>query len=90
MQLLNTSDGCVADVVGLAVLEQRSVDLARAQNDTLNLLGLVNSSAVSIIRDNPLEVGVVGKFLKVRAGNRVTQQGLGEENNKGCSEELVI
>ena len=42
MQLLNTGDGGVADTVGLTVLDKSGVDLARAENNALDLLGLVD------------------------------------------------
>src|SRR3954462_4025082 len=41
VQLLYTGDSSVADTVGLTVLEKSSVDLARAENNALDLLGLV-------------------------------------------------
>ena len=82
VQLLNTGDGGVADALGLTVLSEGSVDLTRAQNDALNLLGLLNGGSVSVVRDDPLEVGVIGEGLDVRASNRVTEQSLGEEDDK--------
>jgi hypothetical protein len=64
VQLLNTGDGGVADVVGLTVLQEGSVDLTSAHDDALNLLGLVDSGAMSWVRDNPLEVRVISEFLQ--------------------------
>ena len=82
VELLDTSDGSVADVVSLAVLGQSGVDLARAEDHTLNLLGLIDGTAVGRVRDDPLEVRVTGERVEVRAGDRVTQERLGEEDNK--------
>ena len=63
VQLLNTSDGSVADTVGLTVLEESSVDLARAQDDTLNILGLIDLLAVGGVGDDPLEVRLASELL---------------------------
>lgn len=82
VQLLNAGDGGVADTVRLAVFREGSVHLARAEDHTLNLLGLVDRRAVTRIRDDPLEVRIAGELLDRRAGNRVTQERLGEEDDK--------
>lgn len=85
VQLLDTGDGGVADVVGVTVLGESGVDLARAEDHTLNLLGLIDGTAVGRVGDNPLEVRVTSEVLDVRAGDRVTQKRLREEDNKSCS-----
>lgn len=87
MQLLNTGDGSVGDLVGLAVLDQGSVDLSRAQDNTLDLLGGVDGGGV--IGDDPLEVGLAFQGLDVRAGKGVTQQRLGEEDDQRLAELAV-
>lgn len=84
MQLFDTGDGSVADAIGLTVLGESSVHLATANDHTLNLLGLVDGSAVGGIRDDPLEVAVTGELLDGRAGDRMTQERLGEEDNQSC------
>lgn len=84
VQLLHTSDSGVADAVGLTVLEQSGIDLSRADDHALDLLGRVDGSAVSRVADDPLEVGVIGESLNVRAGNRVAKQRLGEKDDKSC------
>jgi len=90
VQLLNTGDGSVADTVGLAVLAQSSVDLSGAQDDALDLLRSVDGlSGVSLIRDDPLEVGLAVQGLNVRAGKGVTQQRLGEEDDQRLAELAV-
>lgn len=83
VQLLNTSDGGVADALGLTVLDQSGVHLTRADDDSLNLLRLIDLVAVGRVRDDPLEVSVTGEFIEVRASKRVTEEGLGEEQNQG-------
>lgn len=83
VQLLNTSDGSVADAIGLTVLGQSGVHLTRADDDSLNLLRLIDLVAMGRVRDDPLEVRVTGEFLEVRASKRVTEEGLGEEHNQG-------
>lgn len=86
VELLNTGDGGVADALALTVLGQRGVHLTRAKDDTLDLLGLVNGGAVGRVGDDPLEVGVAGELLKRRAGNRVTQERLREEDHESYTE----
>ena len=73
MQLLNTSDGGVANAVGFAVLNKRGIYLTRAKNDTLNFLRLINGRSVTGVPDDPLEVRVIGELFKVRSSNGVTQ-----------------
>ena len=90
VQLLNTGDGSVADTVGLAVLAQSSVDLSGAQDDALDLLRSIDGfSGVSLIGDDPLEVGLAVQGLNVRAGKGVTQQRLGEEKDQRLAELAV-
>jgi hypothetical protein len=82
MKLLDTSDGSVADTICLTVLHQRSVNLSGAQNDTLDLLRLINRGAMGRVRDDPLEVGFASEVLNVGAGNRMTEKRLREEDYK--------
>lgn len=86
VQLLDTDDGSVADAVGLTVLDKGGVDLTRADDHALDLLGGVNGGAVGGVRDDPSEVRVIGEGLNVVARKRVTQQGLGEEDDKSCGQ----
>lgn len=86
VQLLDTGDGRVANAVGLAVLDERGVHLARADNHALDLLRCVDGVAVGRVADDPLEVRVVAESLDVRAGNRVTQQRLREEDDQSCTD----
>ena len=89
MQLLNTGDGGVADTLGITVLGEGSVDLARAQDNTLDLLRGLDGGTVSGIGDDPLEVRVTSEGIQIGAGNRVTQEGLGEEDNQSCKRENI-
>jgi len=82
VQLLDTGDGGVADVVRFTVLEQGGVHLTRAEDHTLDLLWLVDGAAVSGVGDDPLEVRVASELGELRASNGVTQQRLGEEHDQ--------
>lgn len=86
VQLFHPSDGGVADALSLAVLDKGSVDLARTDDDTLDLLGCVDGRAVGGVGDDPPEVRVTGERLDIIASNRVTQQRLGEEDHQSCRE----
>lgn len=54
--MFDTSDGGVSDVVGGTVFLKSSINLASADNNAFDFLGLLNSTAVFGVRDNPLEV----------------------------------
>lgn len=83
VELLDTSDGDVVDLVVLAVLEESGIDLTSAENDTLNLLGGLDlTSLVSRVGKDPAEVSVVSELLDVGTSNGVTQERLGEENDE--------
>jgi hypothetical protein len=82
VELFDTSDGGVADALAVTVLGKSGVDLARAHNNTLNLLGLVDLGAVLGVGDDPLEVRFASEFLNVGAGDRVTQKRFREEDNE--------
>lgn len=92
VQLLNTGKGNVVDLVVGTVLVQSSPDLTRAQNDTLNLLRSLDSASLVLgIGDDPLEAGIgTAEVLNVGASKRVTEEGLGEENDKGCDMLAVV
>lgn len=64
------------------MLMESGVDLASAENDTLDLVWLGDGVAVLGVGDDPLELRVASEFLDTRASNGVTEQGLGEENNE--------
>jgi hypothetical protein len=82
VELLDADDGCVLDALVGAVLVESGVDLACAEDDTLDFVGFGNAVAVLGVGDNPLELGLAGEFLDIRAGNGVTEQGLGEEDDE--------
>ena len=91
VELLNAGDGGVVELVLGAMLNQRGVDLAGAENDAVDLFGGRDLAGLMCrVRDDPLEVGVTGKVLNVRAGNGVAQERLREEDDEGYREMLVI
>ena len=84
MELLDTGESDVVDLVVLAVLEESGIDLTGAENDTLNLLrGLDLTSLVSRVLKDPAEVSVVSELLDVGASDGVAEEGLGEEDDEG-------
>lgn len=72
VQLLDTCNGSVSELVLLAVLVQRCVNLTSAQNDTLDFLLWLDLELgvflVCWIGNDPLEVRVTGEVLNARAG----------------------
>lgn len=87
VELLDTSEGNIVDVVVSTVLVQGSPDLASAQDDALDLLGLLDGAGLVLrVGDNPLEVRLAGELVQVGAGERVTEQRLGEEDDEGCND----
>jgi hypothetical protein len=93
VELLNTGDRCVGDLVGLTVLEQGGEDLAGTEDDTLDLFGLVNLEGgvlgVHGVLDDPPEVALTSEVLDVRASEGVTQKSLGEEGDERLAELTV-
>lgn len=84
VELLDTSEGDVVDLVVLAVLEESGIDLTSAENDTLNLLrGLDLTSLVSRVLKDPAEVSIVSELLDVGASDGVAEERLGEEDDEG-------
>jgi len=67
VELLNTGDGGVGDLVLLAVLVQGGVGLTSAHNHALDLVVgvelVVMFTIVGNIRDDPLEVALSGKVI---------------------------
>lgn len=57
IELFDARDGCVLVLVGRAVLVQGGVDLAGAEDDTLDLFGRGDGLVVFRVGDDPLEVG---------------------------------
>ena len=54
--MLDTSDGGVFNALVSTVLVERSVDLASAENDSVNLLRLVDRGAVFRVGNDPFEL----------------------------------
>ena len=84
VELLNAGEGNVVDLVVRTVLVESGPDLTRAEDHTVDLLrGLDGTSLMLGIRDDPLELRILpGELLNVGAGERVTQESLGEEDDE--------
>ena len=83
VQLLDTCNGNVLDVVVGAVFVESRIDLACAENDTLNLVVASNvSRGVRRVRDDPLEMRLAREVTETGASKRMTQQRFREEDDK--------
>lgn len=82
VELLDTRDGRVGDALVEAVLVQRGVDLAGTEDHALDVLGLDGGAAVLGLGDDGAELGVADELVDGRAGERVTEEGLGEEDDE--------
>jgi hypothetical protein len=86
VQLLDACDGDVFAALGFAVLNERGVHLARAEDDAVDgVVGVDGAGLVRGVGDDPLEVGVADEIGKVRAGERMAEEGFREEDNEGCN-----
>lgn len=84
MELLDPGDGRVLEPVRFPVLHQRDVGLAGAEDDTLDLLGGGDfAGLVGRVGDDPLEVRLARELADWRPGERVAEEGLGEEEDEG-------
>lgn len=63
VQLLDAGDGDVFVFFGGTVFVQGDVDLAGAEDDTVDVFGLFDSFAVFGVRDDPLEVRVASEVF---------------------------
>lgn len=63
VELFDTSEGSVLDVVVGAVFAQGGINLSCAKDNTLDVLRLVDRFAMFSIRDNPAELRVTSEFL---------------------------
>lgn len=82
--MFNTRDGDVVDSTLLSLSEESVVDLSRAKNVTLHILG--GDEAFRFwFRDVALEVGIWAKLVKVGTSERVTEEVFGEEDNERLS-----
>lgn len=90
VELLDTGDGGVGQVVLLAVFEESGEDLAGAEDDAVDLVVRVELEFgvffVGGVRDDPLEVTVASEVLDWRASQWVTQQALAEERDQRLAE----
>jgi hypothetical protein len=67
VQLLDTSQGHVVNLVLFAILVQAGPNLTSAENDSVNLLRSLDSSSLVLrVGDDPLELSVgASEFLNV-------------------------
>jgi hypothetical protein len=63
VELFNTGEGGVFDVVVGTVLAEGGPNLSGAENYTLDVLGVVDSFAVFRIGDDPFELRVTSEFI---------------------------
>ena len=84
VQLLDTGDGDILDILVGTVLVQGGIDLTGAENDTINLIWLVDGLAVFRVWNDPLELGITCELFNRRSCERMTEKGLGEEDDKSC------
>jgi hypothetical protein len=70
---------------------QRAIHLTGAQDDTLNLLGRVDSARlVRRVGNDPPELRVPDELLDVGARERMAQQGLGKEKDESWIGKLAL
>jgi hypothetical protein len=81
--LLNAGDRRILDLVGVAVLDKRCIDLASTEDNPIDLIWLLDGVAVFRIWNDPLEMFVFEEFVNVRSGDRMTEERLREEDNQG-------
>ncbi len=86
VELLDTNNGGVLEVVLLAVLGESGVDLSGTENDALDLLWLSNGLAVLGLLNNPAEVAVTLELFNVGASEWVAEKSLGEEDAEWLAE----
>lgn len=92
VELLDTGNSNVVDVVVGTVLLQGSVDLTSAKNDTVNLLSRLDGASLMLrVRNDPLELRIrSGEIFNAGARKRVAQQGLGEEDDESYQVKSVM
>lgn len=85
VELLDTREGDVVDLVVRAVLVQGSVDLTRAEDDTVDLLGALDGAGLVLrVGKKGAEASLrAGEVLDAGAGDGVAEEGLGEEDDEG-------
>lgn len=83
VQLFNTSNGCVLDVVVGAMLDKSCIDLTCAEDDALCLLRWGDRDAMLWVRDDPLELRLASEILNGGTGKWVTEERLREEDDEG-------
>lgn len=81
VELLDARQRDVVELLGGAVLVQRRVDLAGAEDHAVDFLGRRDRGPVLRVRDDPAEVRVFGEVFNVGACERVAEEGFGEEED---------
>src|SRR5207248_10341996 len=89
VQLLNTSDCCILDPLGFTVLDESSVHLSSTQDDTIDLIRLLDRCAVTCLGNDTLELRVFQELFDVRASERVAEEKFGEEYDEWFPELAV-
>lgn len=82
VQLLDANNNNIIDLVGFAVFDERSVNLTRTNQETGTFRWIFNRGSVLGLRNQPLEARV-GEVGKLRASQRVAEQGLAKKYNQG-------
>lgn len=92
VKLLDTGDGHVVDLVVGAVLVQGGVDLATANDNTVDLLGGLDvARLVGGVGQERLEVGLgTSELFDAGASQGVAKEGLGEEDDEGWESVSII
>ena len=85
VQLFDAGDGGFVEVVLGAVFVEGDVDLAGAEDDAVDFFGRGDVvGLVGWVGDYPLKVGFAGEVFDGGAGERVAEEGFGEEENQRC------
>lgn len=82
IELFNTGNGCTLDLIVGAVLVERSVDLSSTENNAVDRIWFIDGGAVLWVFDNPFKLRITSEILDGRACDRMTEERLGEEDDK--------
>lgn len=63
VQLLNTSNGCILNSIVGTVLVESSVNLTSAEDNTLDLLGIIDGFSMFSFRNDPLELRITSELF---------------------------
>ena len=84
VQLLNTGDGSGLEIVnvGSTMFVKGSVDLTRAQDDTINIFWWCDGVVVFWVRYYPLEMRIPDEIFNRGAGQGMTEERFREEEDE--------